>query len=181
MQYEGQSLSNKPHGFGVVSKIYKNGFSEKYYNGTFVSGKKQGFGGLWTNNFYYEGDFFADKKHGFGRIWYKNGSFYQGNWKDGSYHGDGMIIKGPTTCKIIINIYRLFSFYILLSDNGNRYQGKFIQGRKHGDGIFYHLKTGQMQKGYWINDSCVSSTIEDIYWRQSALQPSPYPIPKLVI
>ncbi|CAG5090960.1 Similar to MORN3: MORN repeat-containing protein 3 (Bos taurus), partial [Cotesia congregata] len=159
LQYEGQSLSNKPHGFGVISKIYKNGFSEKYYNGTFVFGKKQGFGGLWTNNYYYEGDFFADKKHGFGRIWYKNGSFYQGNWKDGSYHGDGMIIK----------------------DNGNRYQGKFIQGRKHGDGIFYHLKTGQMQKGYWINDTCASSTIEDIYWRQSALQPSPYPIPKLVI
>ncbi|XP_008557166.3 MORN repeat-containing protein 3, partial [Microplitis demolitor] len=159
LQYEGQSLSNKPHGIGVLSKVYTDGSIEKYYSGNFVEGKKQGFGGLWTDNFYYEGDFCNEKRHGFGRIWYKNGSFYQGHWRDGLYDGDGMIIR----------------------DNGNRYEGEFMLGKKHGDGIYYHLETGQMQKGHWFNDICKTSTVEDICWRQSAPKPSPYPIPKLVL
>lgn len=69
----------------------------------------------------------------------------------------------------------------LLSENGNRYEGNFVDGKRDEYGIFYHLNTGQCQYGYWCNDYCVNSIMRDISWRQSALRPTAYSIPKINI
>lgn len=31
----------------------------------------------------------------------------------------------------------------------------------------------------WKNDLCISAIMSDIYWRQSAIRPTPYPIPRV--
>jgi len=37
----------------------------------------------------YVGDFKDGKRTGFGKMIYKDGSYYEGNWDEGSYHGYG--------------------------------------------------------------------------------------------
>ncbi|XP_033215646.1 MORN repeat-containing protein 3-like isoform X2 [Belonocnema kinseyi] len=154
--YEGNWLNGKRNGFGILSQNVRKNVYCKRYSGNWVDGKKHGFGAHWyPDESYYEGKFFQNKRQGFGRFWFKNG-FYQGNWKNGLFHGEGMLVQV----------------------DGNRYEGQFFGGQKEGWGIFYHLKTGQIQEGFWKNDKCLESVMQDIYWRQSAIQPSSFPIPK---
>lgn len=51
---------------------------------------------------------------------------------------------------------------------------------KNGEGTFYHMHTGQIQKGMWLDDVCVTSVMEDVH-RQRCDRPTPYPIPKVYI
>lgn len=69
-----------------------------------------------------------------------------------------------------------FHFFIIA--NGNRYEGNFARGFKNGEGTFYHVQTGQIQKGMWLDDVCKVSMIQDEY-RQQAERPTEYPIPKV--
>ncbi|XP_054008984.1 MORN repeat-containing protein 3-like isoform X1 [Hylaeus anthracinus] len=154
--YEGDWFDGKRHGYGVLSKISENGILRQRYAGEWVAGKRNGFGYSWyKDSSYYEGDFCQNKRHGCGRIWYCNGDYYEGTWRNDLYDGVGMFVKV----------------------NGNRYEGQFVEGKKEGYGTFYHIVTGQEQCGFWSNDSCISGTMSDMYWRQSAPRPTPYPIP----
>lgn len=63
--------------------------------------------------------------------------------------------------------------------NGNRYEGYFARGFKSGEGTFYHVMTGQVQKGMWENDICKVSMLQDEY-RNQAETPTKYPIPKVI-
>ncbi|XP_076160139.1 uncharacterized protein LOC143143112 isoform X4 [Ptiloglossa arizonensis] len=156
--YEGDWLDGKRHGFGVLSKISENGTLRQRYTGDWVAGKKNGFGRSWyEDGSYYEGDFCQNKRQGYGRIWYCNGDYYEGTWFNNLYDGMGMFVKA----------------------NGNRYEGQFVKGKKEGRGTFYHIITGQEQRGFWSNDTCTNGTISDLYWRQSAPRPTPYPIPRV--
>lgn len=49
---------------------------------------------------------------------------------------------------------------------------------KDGEGTFYHVQSGQIQRGIWENDICKVSMIQDEY-RQQAKFPSEYPIPQV--
>lgn len=101
--YEGQVLEGKSHGFGVLSKVDREGNIEKIYAGGWVAGKKQGFGAFWySNGDFYEGDFCRGKRHGFGRLWGFDGSFYQGHWRDERFEGSGMLLQGEN-----INIFQI--------------------------------------------------------------------------
>ncbi|XP_034941500.1 MORN repeat-containing protein 3-like [Chelonus insularis] len=156
--YEGQVLNNTFHGFGILTKIYKDEECKKFYAGDWINSKRSGSGQCWYDNGdYYEGNFLNNKRHGFGRMWYRDGSFYQGLWENDLHNGTGLLVQS----------------------NGNRYEGQFEFDQKHGDGIFYHVKTGQIQKGYWVNNQCKSSIIQDTHWRQVTSYSTPYPIPKL--
>lgn len=66
-----------------------------------------------------------------------------------------------------------------IAANGNRYEGEWHHDKKNGIGEFYHLATAQRQVGYWENEVCVTSKMEDIRFRQSAVFPTCYPIPQL--
>ncbi|XP_015435821.1 PREDICTED: MORN repeat-containing protein 3-like [Dufourea novaeangliae] len=156
--YEGDWLDGKRHGYGVLSQIHEDGTICMRYIGQWMNGKKNGFGYSWyKNDSYYEGEFYQNKREGYGRIWYCNGDHYEGNWKNDLPDGIGIFVK--------------FS--------GNRYEGEFVAGKKEGRGTFYHIVTGQKQSGIWRSDSCISSTMSDMYLRQSAPIPTPYPIPRV--
>ncbi|XP_076654598.1 uncharacterized protein LOC143359998 [Halictus rubicundus] len=159
--YEGDWFNGKKHGIGTLSKIYGppgDGTIRKLYTGQWINGKRNGFGYSWyEDESYYEGNFCQNKRHGYGRMWYCNGDYYEGCWMDDLYNGVGVYVKF----------------------NGNRYKGEFVAGKKEGRGVFYHIVTGQKQVGIWVNDLCISGIMSDIYWRQSAPRPTPYPIPRV--
>ncbi|XP_050577445.1 MORN repeat-containing protein 3-like isoform X2 [Bombus affinis] len=159
--YNGSWLNGKKHGCGILSKISKEDHTiHRYYIGQWVAGKKQGFGHNWfEDGSYYEGDFCRNKRHGYGRMWHCNGDYYEGAWKDDFYHGMGLLVK----------------------ENGNKYEGQFIKGKKEGYGTFYHIITGQEQRGFWTNDWFINGTMSDADFRQSATHPTPYPIPELKV
>lgn len=70
-------------------------------------------------------------------------------------------------------------FHCLLLENGNRYEGHFARGFKNGEGTYYHMHTGQIQKGMWENDVCKVSMVIDEF-RNQVDSPTPYPIPKVI-
>lgn len=110
--YEGQTIQNISHGFGTLTKVYKDGTFKKIHTGQWVNGQKHGIGESWLNDgSYYSGDLFEGKKQGFGRIWLNDGSFYQGYWKNNLYDGVGMLIQ----CKFLNNFYCNFKVDDFLS------------------------------------------------------------------
>lgn len=60
-------------------------------------------------------------------------------------------------------------------DDTSRFEGFFMDGMKHGEGTFYHLETGQVQKGFWSYGSCVTSIMQD-EMRSQCLLPTPFSI-----
>lgn len=68
---------------------------------------------------------------------------------------------------------------LYFTDNGNKYEGQFVRGNKEGYGIFYHIVTGQEQRGLWKSDHFINGTILDADFRQAARYPTPYPIPRV--
>ncbi|KOC67184.1 MORN repeat-containing protein 3 [Habropoda laboriosa] len=157
--YEGNWLNNKKNGYGVLSKFSKEDHTiHQHYIGEWVDGKKQGFALSWfENGSMYEGDFCRNERHGYGRMWHCNGDYYEGSWRNDFYHGLGMLVKA----------------------NGNRYEGEFVKGKREGYGTYYHIISGQQQYGFWRNDYFINGTMSDGDFRQSALYPTPYPIPRL--
>lgn len=64
-----------------------------------------------------------------------------------------------------------------ITENGNRYEGHWENDVKSGLGRFYHLHTGQLQEGCWVDNLCVKSKMSDINIRQFCELPTKYPIP----
>jgi len=91
----------------------------------------------------------------------ENGASYQGEWKDDTWHGngiyknlgvlEGLFIKGNFTRGTVIYA------------NGNKYVGEYQNGERHGQGI-HILKNGEKQEGIWENGKLVlaSRTSEQI-------------------
>ena len=61
------------------------------YKGEYKNGLFHGQGKLTYSDNVYNGSFVAGKKSGFGYIHYNNGSSYIGNWKYDNFHGDGVL------------------------------------------------------------------------------------------
>lgn len=154
--YEGDFYKGRREGFGVLSTYnpeYKS-FSLEY-RGDWRSGHMHGLGTrIYPDGSFYSGHFRWSKRNGYGKLWKKDCSFYDGNWLNDKFHGEGMFIRS----------------------DGNRYEGQWKDGQKHGKGRYFHFDSGQMQEGVWANDMCIYSTIMDIPYRQSAINPSKYPI-----
>ncbi|XP_044733280.1 MORN repeat-containing protein 3-like [Chrysoperla carnea] len=159
--YEGDFNNHIREGYGTYAKLAKDKISHQlYYVGEWKNNKFHGNG---TKYYYnddgtssmYIGNFVKGKRSGYGRMWYADCSYYDGDWENDLYNGFGMFVQ----------------------TNGNRYEGEFKAGLKHGKGRFYHLNVGQLQEGLWIDDMCKVSTIIIIPFRQSALNPTEYPIP----
>lgn len=155
--YEGEFKDGLPCGFGVLaepSPDHPKTFSLSY-RGDFGTGKRNN-GGTYhrTNGTYYNGNWKNGKQDGYGLLWYADGSFYAGSFSKGLRHGSGMFVR----------------------TDGNRYEGEWRNGMKHGQGRFFHLHTGQMQEGVWVENVCVFSKIVIIPFRQCALFPTKYPI-----
>ncbi|OWR55777.1 hypothetical protein KGM_212090 [Danaus plexippus plexippus] len=155
--YEGDWLNGFRHGFGSLSNKQANGTFRLEYRGDWVRGKPEGIGWwYYQNGDVYFGFWKKGYRHGYGKMFYANGTFYVGYWQKNKKEGLGMFVQV----------------------NGNRYEGHWSGDLKHGLGRFYHMHTGQVQEGCWVQDTCVRSKISDIIIRQFCDLPTEYPIPQ---
>lgn len=88
-------------------------------------------------------------KEGLGKKINENGELYAGEWKEGKYHGNG----------------------ILIYPNGSSYYGMFQSGKKWGSGQFFscHGVNGDRISGELEND-CIRSNVTHIYPNGSIYQ-----------
>ena len=86
--YKGELSFGLPNNQGRLEYTYKE--INYIYIGDFMNGLKHGKGNLSSkdNKFNYEGDFIKDKFEGYG-TWINNGDKYNGNFKEGKFHGNG--------------------------------------------------------------------------------------------
>uniref|UniRef100_A0A1A9X3Q7 MORN repeat-containing protein 3 n=1 Tax=Glossina brevipalpis TaxID=37001 RepID=A0A1A9X3Q7_9MUSC len=158
LAYSGQWSNGKRHGMGSMTKTTPKGVTQLIYTGYWEDDKKCGGGKQFYGDAVYYGSWKNNRRHGLGLIFYESGDFYLGEWEVDVYHGLGVL------------------FY----DNGNRYEGHFARGYKNGEGLFYHMQTGQLQKGVWENGVCKSSIIQDEF-RNQVVSPTPFCIPPICV
>ena len=80
---------------------------------------------------YYVGQLSNGKREGFGKLIYRNGDFYEGEWKDGIFHGEGS-----------------FTY----PSKGYRFECTFINGDAHGNARRVSLVDKRVLKEeYWVN------------------------------
>lgn len=153
--YQGDWERGFRHGFGVQGLRNDKNVFNLQYRGEWKNGNPHGFGAWhYADGSYYLGHWKNGKRHGQGQMWYNDGSFYDGSWIKDLREKLGMFV----------------------APDGNRYEGEWSGDKKHGQGRYFHLDTGQMQEGVWINGNCSFSTIIDIPFRQTAVSATPYPI-----
>ncbi|XP_022916000.1 MORN repeat-containing protein 3-like [Onthophagus taurus] len=156
--YEGDWERGYRHGFGVFSFKGNEDILTLLYRGDWKNGKMSGDGELhYPDGSFYKGAMKNSKRHGYGQMWYADGSFFDGDFYKDLREGLGLFVYS----------------------NGNRYEGFWLHDLKHGKGRIYHLDSGQLQEGVWVEDYCIYSTIEDIPFRQTSVTPTPYPVDKI--
>ncbi|VVD05021.1 unnamed protein product [Leptidea sinapis] len=162
-RYVGEWKKDLKEGKGVFLTIsgkfnrLPNGTFRLEYRGEWVKGKPEGAGWRhYENGDVYFGFWKRGHRHGYGKMYYVNGTIYVGYWNKSLREGLGMIIQ----------------------ENGNRYEGHWMRDMKNGLGRFYHMHTGQLQEGCWVNNICILSKMSDIEIRQFCDMPSEYPIPE---
>ena len=144
--YEGHIKNYTFNGYGKLINT-KTG---DLYQGYFIDGLPNGKGKEETILNIYEGDFKDGKYHGIGNLIFKNELEYKGEFKNGEYYGFGNIDfeNGDHYTGNFEN-----SEYngkgILNFKNGDYYHGNFKDGKYHGEGI---LKQGEFYfKGNFYN------------------------------
>ncbi|XP_014274616.1 MORN repeat-containing protein 3 [Halyomorpha halys] len=157
--YEGGFRNDKRTGYGVLSYIKPNGTQELRYEGDFANDVPNGTGDLHTDSYHFIGRVINGKASGVGVAWYKDGSVYFGSWFSGKRMGLGMLIL----------------------KNKNRYEGNWYDDKKHGYGQYCFFDRGQAQEGIWVANVCVRGIMRNIKYRQAAVDPIKYTIPKLML
>lgn len=80
--YQGSFVNGKKEGFGTVTSILTGNI---IYEGEWKNGLYHGFGKFYSKNsgrLVYEGQWMHSEKHGLGKLFYENGEVrYDGNWK----------------------------------------------------------------------------------------------------
>ncbi|XP_065093337.1 MORN repeat-containing protein 3-like [Ochlerotatus camptorhynchus] len=154
--YEGQWTNGLRHGHGILyRKQPDTELFVKIYAGGWEGGKKHGLGVKYYRNGKYLGCWEQDQRSGQGFMWFDSGDFYIGEWIEDRYDGLG----------------------VFLEIGGNRYHGQFRGGLNHGEGLYLHMRTGQIQRGFWNEGVFKMGVIED--WnRNQAIEPTAYPIPE---
>ena len=120
--YKGQYENGYEHGFGTLTQA--DGVCR--YRGNFRFGKRHGVGTqVWLDK-NYEGEWKENALCGKGKLSWKNGTMYQGDFFQGRYHGQGILVNGTT---------------------GRKYVGSFVQGQKQGQGIETWPQSGESYQG----------------------------------
>jgi hypothetical protein len=114
-----------PHGQGELK--CKTG---EIFIGSFVLGKREGYGVENSGGDVYEGEFSSDKRHGQGHLKFASGEEYDGEWILDLIHGAGD--------------YKYM--------NGSLYFGDFQDGKRHGYGLYFDAKYGIRYRGSFVNN-----------------------------
>eukprot|EP00966_Prymnesium_polylepis_P316064 7302838-Prymnesium_polylepis.2 len=83
-----------------------------------------------TGNFYC-GHWAHDRRSGAGKIYYVCGDVYEGEWRDGMYHGRGK--------------------YYSQRKGGDEYEGEWRADKPHGHGRYFWRETGDVYEGGWVH------------------------------
>ena len=95
-------------------------------------------------------------REGVGRYQFNNGSYYQGEWKEGAKHGKGKLA--------------IVEYYIYEGEwrddvkhgtgeqewigsckwAGDKYKGDYSEGKRNGYGVYYYVN-GDVYEGNWVN------------------------------
>ncbi|CDW87368.1 mitogen-activated protein kinase 16 [Stylonychia lemnae] len=138
--------------YGVFDKIHRNPdrifmplikYDFVMYQGEYdqFTNQKDGRGrAIHRDGTVYDGLWKNDLRNGYGRVIKSNGDYYIGEWKDGKkngigkyYFNDGMIYQGKWTQG---NIQGLV---LLNNSNGNYLGGQWLNGNKYGAQVFSNL------------------------------------------
>ena len=124
-----------------------------YFEGEFLSGKKEGKGKLiYNNGTEYIGNFKNNKPDGYGQLTQENGEIYQGEWKEGKINGHGTRFHKNGDKYIgnyVDNVRNGYGVYIF--SNGNTYEGNWVKGKANGKGIFKY-NNGNEYEGEFKNN-----------------------------
>ncbi len=147
--------------FNIKGKIVKKWLNGEIILGFLFSRKENGELGWFekmvesTDEVKYAGEIDNGQPNGHGKATYPDGSTYEGEWKDGEYHGQGKFnsdnIGKPD------NVY-VGEFKDGLMDgqgtytwsNGEKYVGEWENNKKHGQGTLT-LPSGEKYEGNWNN------------------------------
>jgi hypothetical protein len=137
-----------------VKVSYKKG----WFTGTLVNNKREGFGKYeFPNGNVYEGEWKNNSIHGRGIMNYKSGniSFYNGEWKNNKWNGIGTkICKNGIIYRGIWKDGKLNLNEEITFTNpkdGTIFKGYMKDGKKHGNGVIIY-KTGYVYEGIWKNN-----------------------------
>ena len=176
--YNGDTLSNQPHGIGIITYTNNNN-PEINHTGVWKNGNRHGLG---TTNYRdgcrFVGHYQNNVKNGYGTYYYVNGVIYEGFWMNGKRCGDGILqlLNG-----VIINlrfqndnqpddmiVYESGLIYKgTVNNNGERhgigtliyldgscYQGQFMNNKRHGTGKYTSsFIMGSSLLGEYFNDN----------------------------
>lgn len=148
----------------------------KWYEGDWIDGRRDGFGILkWNDGSVYVGYFKNDKADGFGTLKHTDGDIYVGLWLDdrasyaGKYHNlNGASYEG------FWNWDKQNGYGMEIWPRGRLFEGDFIDSSKHGIGILnlednayyrgefknndingigiFYFRDGRKYEGEWINN-----------------------------
>jgi hypothetical protein len=147
------------------------------YTGTFQWGNFIGTGRIeWKDSSSYEGDVVNGVRHGHG-VYRKagpKGFVYEGDWRQGQFHGQGICLYGEQGCAH----HYIGQFHDGLREgngtmfypNGNVYEGEWHIGKRHGHGKFTWAESGSYYVGDFSNGEM--SGQGEIVYAFSAQSPS---------
>jgi hypothetical protein len=146
IEYKGAWSFGFPHGKGM----YRDSFGNTY-QGQFLLGFFWGEGSLTRTNEHYVGQMVMGEKTGHGLVKYTNGTTYEGNWKKD-------IISGKGRLEINKNYYYEGEFVEgiyhgqgKLGSKDGYYEGGFAKGKPHGRGEQFAYNSEKKLVGKWKN------------------------------
>lgn len=121
------------------------------YVGIIVDNKMEGFGVLVKASELYIGYFHDSKPNGFLKL-YKDGKlYYEGNWKDGVFNGEGTLYKEDGSIKKgTWENGRLIQTYYKNNTDEGFYDGYVLDGKPDGIGSMLY-RNGSHYEGSWSN------------------------------
>lgn len=142
LEFTGEIKDFNIEGKGIA--IFESGAT---YEGEWVKNQRSGKGkNSYSNGNVYDGEWLENTPHGIGEMNYqideegylaKKGSKYSGLWENGKMHGEGS----------------------LTTSEGNTYKGIYSDNNFI-EGTLTDKKCTIIQKGFWINEKCITSQIE---------------------
>ena len=140
--------------------IYKKeSYSNGYYEGYFLNGKRHGEGTYYwngNNHLKYVGEWKEGNYHGHGIMYYVDGSRYDGPWVNDKMHGEGLWYYPDGRSEIVVYqngslISQKKHIQKIDYQNGFWYEGETKNGACHGQGV-YHFSSGDRYEGEFDNN-----------------------------
>lgn len=196
--WNGNMIDSVPNGSGVLSVIDTDSHKTDYkinmfygaqsiedvvtmddgsqYVGSIVDDKMEGFGVLVKADELYIGHFHESKPNGFLKL-YRNGKlYYEGNWKDGAFNGEGTLYKEDGSIKTGDWVTgRLSQTLVDVQLTQGHYYGYAKDGKPDGlgkmnytDGTSYQ---GKWKTGLWEGEGLYISANDSVYgvWKKGKI------------